>query len=88
MKYLVLFLFAFLFSGAVASQPRNDRPPAEGAIVVDPRPPHGDWSRDNHYPRWCRDYDRRDYWRERRACGDDYRCVRDVRRKAERCGLR
>ena len=44
--------------------------------------------RDNRYPYWCQMYDRRDYRREVRACGDDYRCRRYANRKAERCGLR
>jgi hypothetical protein len=44
--------------------------------------------RDNPYPRWCQMYDRRDYWREKRACGTDFECRRHVERKAQRCGLR
>jgi hypothetical protein len=40
------------------------------------------------YPRWCRGYDRRDYWIERRACEGDRHCRARVNRKAERCGLR
>jgi hypothetical protein len=33
-------------------------------------------------------YDRRDYYQELRACGDNRACRHDVRRKGERCGLR
>jgi hypothetical protein len=40
------------------------------------------------YPRWCRGYDRRDYWIERRACQGEWQCRARVNRKAERCGLR
>jgi len=44
--------------------------------------------RQDRYPAWCQFYDRRDYWRDKRACGDDWRCRRAATRKAERCGLR
>ena len=62
-----------------ASQPapRPDLPPREVQEL-----------RVDHYPRWCQMYDRRDYWREKRACGTDFECRRHVERKAQRCGLR
>lgn len=77
MKFLAILLLAMFLSPAWAQRPGPD-----------PTYPQKQWNQQDRVPRWCRDYDRRDYWRERRACGDDRYCLRQVRRKAERCGLR
>jgi hypothetical protein len=75
MKTIIVFLALMFACSAHAQQPNSpERGPSQ-------------WNQRDHYPRWCRMYDRRDYYRELRACGEDRRCRHDVRRKGERCGF-
>ncbi len=45
------------------------------------------WNRADHYPHWCRYFNREQFMSELQACGDSRHCRHDVRLKAERCGL-
>ena len=75
----MLIALVLLMLGTFAqAQPRPDLSPREAENL----------RRHNEYPRWCQMYDRRDYWHEKRACGDDRECRYRVERKARRCGLR
>jgi hypothetical protein len=73
------FIIALLVMLAPAAQAQQPYSPERGGPQ---------WNQRDNAPRWCRHYDRRDYYRELRACGEDRRCRWDVRRKGERCGLR
>jgi hypothetical protein len=86
MKRLLLALVACLVIPVYAQptpQHPRDAQREERAVQRDHRI-HGH----ERTPRWCRGYDRRDFWIERRACEGDWRCRARVNRKAERCGLR
>ena len=87
MKHLFVLMALLLMMAPALAQPQ---PPdlqrqEERAYLRDQG---AQWQGERERPRWCRDYDRRDYWRERRECGDDWRCRKYINRKAERCGLR
>jgi hypothetical protein len=85
MNYVLAFLMTVFMLPAFAQRPGPD--------PLYPPPPNkqgypNDYWHPDRYPHWCHDYDRRDYWREKRACRDDWNCVSQVNRKGRRCGLR
>jgi hypothetical protein len=82
MTRLLIAIVLVMLGTFAHAQPRPDLRPGEAYDLREQTP------RDERYPFWCREWDRRDYWRERRACREDFECRRHVDRKARRCGLR
>jgi hypothetical protein len=78
----LLIAIVLMLLGTFSHAQRPDLRPGEAYDLRDQT------QRDDRYPFWCREWDRRDYWRERRACREDRECRRHVERKARRCGMR